>query len=317
MKYLAFVHLFGILGGGLIVERLLRRFPRLKLEWLIAGACAALMTYHTFLALPAFFSWTIKPYPPPPRWLTQIGSDLSGRLYPVAPRRCAAHNYELSQMLHLPTVYGTMSLTGYDPLIEENPQHQELRRRLLEDPLATLRAYGVRHIVVYPTQELPELFPGQTYFRWYFWEPPERAAHQAVQQAGRLVHWSPGVAVYALDGAAPLAFTAADATTPLSVRFHAAGADVSLPPTARGKELVVNVVPPRFLYAYADGVRVQHTTDDWGRMKLTTPTSARELKLRYRPPWLAGTLLGLVLAACSCAGYAAFRQRWPEPLEEK
>ena len=315
MKYLAFVHLFGILGGGLILERLLRRIPRLNLEWLIAGSCAALMTYHTFLALPAFFSWSIVPYPPSPAWVQQLAADASGRLYPVAPRRCAARNYELSQMLHLPTVYGTMSLTGYDPLIEENPQHQELRRRLLVNPLAALRAYGVRYIVVYPTQELPEMYPGHTYFRWYFWEPPERAAYQATQQGGRLVHWSPGVALYEIDGAAPLAFAAGDDIAPLPVRFHAAGADVSLPPASRGMKMVVNVLPPRFLHAYADGVWVPYSTDEWGRLKLTLPAGTRTLKLRYEPPWLAGSLLGVVLALGSCAGFALYRRRWPEPSE--
>ncbi|HZL91432.1 MAG TPA: hypothetical protein VFB96_23895, partial [Pirellulaceae bacterium] len=316
MKFLAFVHVFGILGGGLVVERLLRRFPRPQLEWLIAGACAVLMTYHTYLAFAAFFSWSIAPYPDSPGWLQQIASDKSGRLYPVAPRRCAARNYELSQMLNLPTIYGTLSLTGYDPLIEENSQHKELRRRLLENPLATLRAFGVRHVVVYPTQELPELYPGQTYFRWYYWEPTERAVHQAAEQVGRLTHWSPGVAVYEIDGAAPLAFATGDEARPLPIRFHSSGADVSLPPAARGKSVIVNVLPPRFLYAYADGIRIEHTTDEWGRLKLNTPPSATELKLLYRPPWLAGTLLGLALAVSSCAAYSWFRWRCPEPLEK-
>ena len=38
MKYLVFVHLFGILGGGLVIERLLIRFPRPRLDLLLAGA---------------------------------------------------------------------------------------------------------------------------------------------------------------------------------------------------------------------------------------------------------------------------------------
>ena len=315
MKYLVFLHLFGILGGGQIVERLLQRFRRPKLEWLIAGGCMVLMSYHTLLALPAFFSWSIGPYPPPPRCLQPMLGKSQARIYPVAPRRCTARNYELSQMLHLPTVYGTLSLTGYDPLIEEKPQHRELRRRLVEDPLATLRAYGVRHIVIYPTQELPELYPGQSYFRWYFWEPTERAAHAAARQAGRLVYWSPGVAVYELAGAAPLAFVANDEATPLSVRFDAAGAIVSLPPAARGQRIVVNVIPPRFLYVYADGVRLAHATDEWGRVTLTPPAGARQLELRYRPPWLTGFLLGGVLAAAGSAGYWVFRRRFPELVE--
>ena len=308
MKYLAFIHLFGMLGGGLIIERLLRRHPRVRLEWLVAGACAVLMSYHTFLALPAFFSWSITPYPAPPQWLAAAASDKSSRIYPVAPRRCTAGNYELSQMVHLPTVYGTMSLTGYDPLVEENRQQQAVRQRLIERPLAALRAYGVRRIVVYPTQELPVMYPGHNYFRWYYWEPPERAAYSAVKEAGRMAHWTPGAALYEIDDADPLAFVAGEDKTPLPIRFDAGGASVDLAKRQGAGSVVVNLVPPRFLRIAADGQRVEYTTDKWGRVELSPPPGARTLRLSYSPPWLAGSLLGLCLAGASLGGFAWFRQ---------
>jgi hypothetical protein len=313
MKYLAFVHLFGILGGGLILERLLTRFPRPRLDLILAGACAVLMSYHTFLALPAFFSWGIRPYPAAPKWLADLADHPTSRIYPIAPRRSIAENYELSQMVQLPTVYGTLSLIGYDPLVDDNPQQQAVRQRLLDDPLAALRAYGVRHLVVYPTQELPPMPKEHSYFRWYFWEPPERAAYHAKELAGRLVHWTAGAAVYEIDGAAPLAFAEDEPHAGLRISFDVAGARIRLRDGHQGSPVIVNIVPPRFTSAYVDGKRVAWQTDEWGRLKLTPAAGSRSIRIRYSPPWLAGTLLGLVLAATSCGGYAAFRRWLPEP----
>ncbi|HUE72396.1 MAG TPA: hypothetical protein VMP01_16040 [Pirellulaceae bacterium] len=312
MKYLAFVHLFGILGGGLILERLLKRYPQPRLDTILAGACAVLMSYHTFLALPAFFSWGIRPYPEAPQWLADLAADGNWRIYPVAPRRSTAENYELSQMNHLPTVYGKLCLTGYDPLIEENPQHLAVRQRLIADPLAALRAYGVKYLVLYPTQDLPPMPRGHSYFRWYFWEPPERAAYQANWLAGRLVHWTAGAAVYEIDSASPLAFSEDDPTAGLRIHFDVAGARVRLRDGHRGAAVTINIVPARFFHAYVDGKRVPWQTDEWGRLKLAAPAGAKSIWLRYSPPWLAGTLLGLVLAAASCGGYAAFQRRFPD-----
>jgi hypothetical protein len=317
MKYLAFVHLFGILGGGMILERLLRRYGRPRLDWLVAAACAALISYHTFLALPAFFTWGIQPYPAAPLWMSQVSADASARIYPIAPRRSTAKNYELSQMVHLPTVYGALSLTGYDPLVDENPQHQEVRRRIEAEPLAALRAYGVRYLIVYPTQDLPPMPRGHNYFRWYFWEPPERAAYQAVQQAGRLVHWTAGAALYEIDGAAPLAFAEDQPATALPIQFDAAGARVRLRDNHGGVPLVVNIIPPRFLRAYADGRRVKWQTDVWGRLTLRPPPDVKSVRLRYAPPWLAGSILGLLLAIGSCGGYAGLRRYLPDDLTGK
>lgn len=308
MKFLAFVHLFGILGGGMILERLLRRHWRPRWEWLLAGACAVLMSYHTLLARAAFFTWNIPPYPAAPDWLAKLADHPVSRIYPIAPRRSTAANYQLSQMVQLPSIYGTLSLTGYDPLMEENPQQREMRRRLESDPLAALRAYGVRYLVVYPPQDLPSRWAGHDHFRWYFWEPPERAAYQAVKQSHRLVHWTAGAAVYEIDGAAPLAFAKARPDKPLEVRFDAAGATVRLPKYARGESILVNVVPARFFRAYADGRRVPWQTDGWGRMSLAVPAGAKSVRIRYAPPWLAGSLAGLLMAIGSCAGYGGFRR---------
>ena len=308
MKYLLFVHLFCILGGGLILERLLRRFPRPRLELVLAGACAVLMSYHTFLALPAFFSWGIRPYPEAPKWLADLAANKAYRIYPVAPRRSTAANYELSQMNHLPTVYGTLCLTGYDPLIEENPQHLAVRERLIADPLRSLRAYGVKYLVIYPTQDLPPMPPGHSYFRWYFWEPPERSAYYAKNFA-RLVHWTAGASVYELDGVSPLAFTADDPSRGLRTDFDVAGVRVRLSDEHRGGPVIVNTIPARFMRAYVDGKRTAWQTDSWGRLMLDAPAGSKSVRLRYSPPWLAGTLLGLVLAAASCGGYSASRRR--------
>lgn len=312
MKYLAFVHLFGILGGGLILERLLRRFPRPRHEWIVAAACAVLMSYHTFLALPAFFTWGIRPYPAAPAWLANLGTDPTARLYPVAPRRSTAADYEQSQMVNLPTIYGTLSLTGYDPLLEENRQHRQIRQSLIDRPLETLRALGIRHLVVYPPQELPRIPAGQAYSRWYFWEPSERSTYQAARQAGRLMNWSPGAALYEIDGAAPLAFVEKRPSTPLPIRFDATGASLFGLRTQSDEPLIVNIVPSRFFIAWADGKKIPWRTDDWGRLKLSPPAGTQSIRLQYSPPWLAGSLLGTVLAIGSLGGFALV-QRWVPP----
>jgi hypothetical protein len=308
MKYLVYVHLFGILGGGLIVERLLRRHARRWAEGLIAGACALLMSYHTLLALPSFFSWGFYPYPAAPELARELAGRPTARLFPVAPRRSTAANFAESQMLNLPTVYGTYSLVGYDPLIEENPQHQAVRKRLMEQPLEALRAYGVRYVTVYPVQDLPRMPEGHKYFRAYYWEGAEKSVHRATLQHGTLLRAVRGASLYQIEGAAPLAFAKSAPEDELSIQFDAAGADVVLGSTAvdSPQTIIVNVLPPPFLRVLADGRPVPHDTDEWGRLRIQAPAGAARLRLSYVPCWYLGTALGVALAGASVAVFSSF-----------
>jgi hypothetical protein len=104
-----------------------------------------------------------------------------------------------------------------------------------------------------------------------------------------------------------MAFAADSPRKALPVTFDAGGLSVDTSTLPQGGQVVVNALPTKFLRAVADGKKVEMTADKWGRLLFTIPAGAKTLTASYRPPWLVGAAVGMLLAAIAVG---SMRYRW-------
>lgn len=122
-KFIPFVSLFMLLGGALLLERLLRHSKRRHWEWAVCTVAVLCMGYHVWLSIPSFCDYGFRPYPNLPAELQAIRDDpRQGRILAIGPRRNLAPEYGLSLMHQMPTVWGLDALAGYDPLVGRSPR---------------------------------------------------------------------------------------------------------------------------------------------------------------------------------------------------
>jgi hypothetical protein len=186
----------------------------------------------------------------------------------------------------------------------------------LTKALKTLRAYGVRWVAVYSGPQCPEI--AERSALEYFWktDPVVEQLAEVVQERGAVVVNRPEVRVYELTGAAPMSFAVDSPRKALPVTMNTRGLTVDTSTLLNGGEVCVNVLESKFLQAEADGVALEKSTDRWGRLLFEVPPGTKQLKASYRPPFLAGTLLGLLLAAVAYA-VMRFRNRLREVIERR
>jgi hypothetical protein len=184
----------------------------------------------------------------------------------------------------------------------------------LPKAMKTLRAYGVRWAVIYSGPQNPPIPEGSQ--NEYFWktDPVLEQLAEEIQERGTLVVDRPDVRVYELPGAAAMAFAVDSPRKALPVKFDAGGLRVDTASLPQGGQVVVNALPAKFLRATADGVSVEMTADKWGRLLFNVPAGTKCLKASYRPPWLAGAAVGVLLAAVAVCSMR-FRWRLTEFIE--
>jgi hypothetical protein len=184
----------------------------------------------------------------------------------------------------------------------------------LPKSMRTLRAYGVRWAVIYGGPQSPSIAEGSK--NEYFWktDPVVEQLAEEVREQGTLVVDRPEVDVYELSGATPMAFAVDSPRKALPVKLDAGGLEVDTSSLPQGGQVVVNVVPTKFLRGDADGRALEIGTDKWGRLLFNAPPGTRTLSAGYRPPWLAGCGVGLVVAA-TAIGLMRYRRRLQEFVE--
>ena len=132
-KFLPFAVLFFGLGGGLMLDRLLRGDPtRKRWEPIIAAVVGMLMLYHAWMAKPSFYSYTDVPYRGVPGAVSDLVADengeVAGRLRALAPTRSTDPAYSRSLHLNLATYHRVPALGGFDPLIADGPLNVSAHR---------------------------------------------------------------------------------------------------------------------------------------------------------------------------------------------
>ncbi len=309
-KFLPFVVLFLSLGGARFLENQLRA-GALRGAWapVLSTATAALMLLHVAQAKPSFYSFAEDPYPPLPAELGEIlvGADAAarGRVLPIAPRHTVALGYVASLQHNFPSLFRLPSLGGYDTLVLNTMETRRQWARLLEDPAAAARAYGVRWLIVFD----PDLVTLGVRAGKERLSQRQRFLAAALGAHGVVRLERPHFQLIELAGARPLAFAASAPARPLELRYRGDSVSVALPDWAAGGPVVLNFLARPGSRVVADGRPLAVTADDWGRVVVRPPAGTRTLVLGYAPPWGKGFAAALILALAAAGLIAALRRR--------
>jgi hypothetical protein len=309
-KFLPFVVLFLSLGGASFLENQLRA-GALRAAWapVLAAATAALMLFHVTQARPSFYSFGEDPYPPLPaelgEFLISEGAAGPGRVLPIAPRYTMAPGFVASLQHNFPSLFRLPSLEGYDTLVLNTMESRRQWARLVEDPVAAARAYGVRWLIVFD----PSLVTRGARADKERLSQRQRFLAAALGADGVARVERPDFQLIELAGARPLAFVASAPARPLELSYRGDGVSVALPDWAAGGPVVLNFLARPGTRVLADGRPLAVTADDWGRIVVTPPAGTRTLVLGYAPPWGQGFLAALVVALAAAGLLAVLRRR--------
>ena len=306
-RALACFNLFAVLGGGMVVERMLRHVGnRRAWELGLAATVALLLLYHASIARTSFYLFGDRPYPEMPAEMAALLKPAdpakSHRCIVVTPSICSDAGYPLAMMDNFPTLYSVFSYDGYDPLVQSKPQVLDADDQMVLDPVGAAKAYGIQWLVIHRSLEKPlsEVLPQE-----------KLIVHEqllpSLHQASRSVLKLPEVEIRELPGACPLAFAETAPDQGLPIQLRGAGVDVDVSSLAEGGAVIVNFLNWPCMEARAGGRPLPLEPDEWGRMRTQAPAGATCLEIRYSPPWGLGCRLGGCLALVGALlGMAAF-----------
>ena len=312
-RAMACFNFFAVLGGGVVLERILRRAgPRRGWQWGLAATVVLLLLYHASIARPSFYLYSDRPYPAMPSEMAALlkpaDSTRLRRCISIAPMVTSEPGFPLSMFDSFPSAYSVVCYGGYDPLVQSKPEFLYVNDQMHADPVGAAKAYGIRWMVIHRSLEkpLPEVLPHEKININRFLEPPLR-------QASHTVLMLPEVEIRELPEAAPLAFAEAAEHEGLPIRLGGAGVDVDVSGLAQGGAVIVNFLAWPDMAARVDGRPLPLEADEWGRMRLQVPAGAGRLEIRYAPPWGLGCRLGASLALvgvllATAASYAGRRR---------
>ncbi|MEE8546331.1 MAG: hypothetical protein V3T29_11015 [Alphaproteobacteria bacterium] len=309
-KFLPYAVLFLSLGGAAFLEAQFRAGGwRPRYAAAIAVVTGALVLFHTINARPSFYSYGEDPYPPLPAAVVALlagdGAGQGGRILPIAPSRSAAPGYVASLQHNFPTLFGIPSLTGYDPLLSDTRENRAVAERLLAKPGDAARAYGVRWLVAFD----PEIVDIGAAYTFEFLSQDQRFLLSRLARLEMTRIARAHYRVYEIEDPDPLAFDKAAPATPLFVNLQANAVVVGLPERLSGQGVVLNFLARPGVRVRADGVALEVTADDWGRVVITPPQGARALELDYRPGWGRGLMAAAALALIALALMAWLSRR--------
>lgn len=286
------------LAGAQTLQRLLPGGWHLA----VALAVAVLMTLHVGLARQSFGHFTDDPYPSlPPAIAARLApaagdGRLGPRLAVLAPARDARPGFTASLPGNLATYHRLPTPDGDDAAIRASPEWRRLLRELPEAPREALSRFGVRWLLAYR----PEAASGAPA------TPTAEASAFAARAAALVGNMAPivsagGLALFDLGPPEPLAFFADAPAAALPVSDHGGGVSVALPALAAPRRAVLNFLWRPGLEASADGAPLAHAADAAGRVLVTVPAGARELRLGHSFGWGRGLYYGLVLGLVALA----------------
>jgi len=314
-KMLLFVQLLTAVGGALMLERMVSSTPsRRAAAAIVAAVSTALVVYNVTQTRSAFYDYGDDPYPALPAEMTAVlkagDPAIQGRVLPIAPERSRAPGYVTSLMLDFPSYYEIASMDGYDPFVRSTVQFRQAWSRLMSEPRAAARAYGVRWLLIHRTAVVPPpLLPGRSRTRLEMLSNDRLQIATALSGAARMRLALPDLTLYELPPPDPLAF-APGSRRALPVTLRQNGLDVDVRDRGPEASVIVNVLfLPGMNATVGDGRPAAITADSWGRVLVKLPDRSNQLHLRFEPPWgrAAATASCLTLLAAIVAWYARSR----------
>jgi len=311
MRLMPFVVIFMSLSGGLVLGRMLRQGSR-RPRSIALGAILALLllVLHASQCRTAFYSYQFKPYPPlrpEMRQMVAQGKDCA-RVSSWAVSRSTDSNFAELLPLDLPAVYRLPSVDGYNPLlggmtgaeIGGKPQVLKMIDKLREEPLAAMRAYGIRWHLWHESGRMPRLTPASStswtmeiFAKTLHFDPTSPKMIEFVNKTEFAADFD-GVVLGKLTDVDPLAFSLEDSRRALDLSLGSDGVHIDVEPIKTEQTVVVNFLYyPENTRAYVDRQQVPCEPDSWFRIKVQVPAGSKVLSIRYVPPWTTGLWMGL------------------------
>lgn len=303
-KAIVYVHLFTALAGAVLIERLLTRYgARRGVVAALLAAMLVLTGYGVYTTRGAFNDFGDVPYPPlspDVAALVKSGPPTTAGRVMVATLLGRERGFVDTLSRDFASYYRVSHVLGYDRFVVATAENLRLHRRWRARYVEGARALGVRWLVLH-----------RSALAWQRWSDPFVWSGDADPfEAGLVNDVSPyGVVrlrrehfiVWELPDPDPLAFVAADRRAlPVSLSQSRVAVDVR---SVRDATTIVNFLSRRGTAMYLDGKPVPHQEDEWGRIVVRVPAGARELQMRYAPPWgtaavasLAALIAGIVAA---------------------
>ena len=309
LKFLPFVTLFLIMGGGTIFMRFLSitNFPQYYKIGSIFFIFVALV-YHIALPLPSFYTYKSIPYPSVPKQLTIPLDDtnsMSNRIIPFLPmyEKDISLRSNLLMFWNFSSIYSINSLDGYDPLVESTPETNNMKKRILNDPLNAVREYGVRWILIQNEDSaynplkrgvglVESTMSGQLWMKILLAHAKKRLT-------------LPHASIWELDNFSPMAFQSDKPIKAFKYSFSGNAMSIYTSKfTDLGGSLTANVLWRPDMIVADDQNRVLNTKPDfWGRIRIDIPYSTSFIKIKYEPPIAFGFYLAIILFLIALLSY--------------
>ncbi len=317
IKYVAYIVLFMNLGGGLAVQRCCAASRRPgSWETGLALGVFALLAYHAVRPCPAFFTYGLRPYPSISSSLYAYssvpGAESNYRAGSVTRNRCTTEGYFTALPHNTGSVHDVLSINGYEPLVATSEPGRRVSRLLRDDLVPSLRAYGVRTLVVRydPEPGFPSDFAVTGFLpTGTAAETKSQLAEAAAREEARQVGFDGGAQVWEIAKPDPLAFATGNPDEPLPIKVGAQSVLVDVSPLPDGGSVSVNFIRWPQHVAYADGDPIGLGTDDWGRIAAHVPPSTQTLEVRYVPAWGRGFVVAAALLTLAVGAMLMLRQR--------
>jgi hypothetical protein len=310
-KFLLFVNFFASLFGAQVLEKnwdeLNRRYFWVKAVPIVV---VMLIIYHSSLCKSAYYTFHDYPYPKLSAFEQKLGAK-QGRILSLAPERYPEKSYTRSMRLNFPTLYGTYSLDGYDPLVSFQSIDRTITRRIFRDStLDWYKALGVNRLYVFNDQTYRA---SDTIFGNFFWHYCHRFAirdsitnfelqtkKQILGSQNRIVMSDSILTIYEFDGADPMVFLQKAKEVKIPWISRPDGILIDVPERTEISRLIVNFTNRPFFRASVNGNMIPLSSDKWGRILIDLPKGkATSIRITYIPPWSTGLLAGLILSIAS------------------
>lgn len=297
-KFVAFLDIFAILAGAIACERILRRIPRPRLAQVaIATITFTMVAVGCSFPLPAWYIYGMKPYPEPSLITRQIPEVMNNqyRLLSLAPFRSRSSRYWEGMPLNFPTAYKLNAFYGYDPLIEMQPDFEDLDEWVKRDLLERLPEFGVRYVVWLNDFSTPRLgiYVGAWELESLTHLP--NAKMNLMFNNTKAFYKDEEVTMSLLKGAKPLAYAVADPTRPLPLELRGDGMDVDVTGVRAGSRVMLNFYWYKDMHVWLDGKPLPIEREWLSRMTVDLPSEGRRLTVRFQPPWLKSLFAGFLI----------------------
>ena len=299
IKFLAFFNIFIVLTGAMILERVLRRVRRsTQIEWCTVAVTACLLTAACVMPMPSWYPYGIKPYPGSKSVLDQIpdAKASENRIMSITFERSPSARHWEELPYNSASIYRVPSLHGYDPLVSLSPRFLKVTDTLENQPLLTLQEYGVEYLLTPVDFNRPKLSGYRTSHRIESSSETPGSVIATLMEHSAPIFADDETSIRHIPDPRPLAFPEIRPAVSLPLRLRGDGFDIDTSSLAEKGRVIANFLWYPEIRGEVDGKSLSVAPDSWQRITVDLPRAAKEVHVRFVPPWWKGFASGGVAA---------------------